>query len=109
MKKGRPGLTIAALVPAPRVDAVAHALLRETTSLGVRRHDVARVERPRRIEPVDTPYGRIPVKLATGPFGPPQLKPEFDACVEAARTHGVPVREVLRAASTAAARQLLGG
>jgi uncharacterized protein (TIGR00299 family) protein len=102
MKKGRPGLTISVLAPADRADALAHAILRETTSLGVRRHDVARLERPRRIEWVDTPYGRIPVKVATGPFGPPQLKPEFDACAEAARVHGIPVREVVRAATTAA-------
>ena len=106
MKKGRPGLTVSVLVPIAHVDAFAHAILRETTSLGVRRHDVTRVERPRTIESVDTPYGRIPVKIATGPFGPPQLKPEFDVCDEAARTHGVPVREVLRAATAAAAALL---
>jgi uncharacterized protein (TIGR00299 family) protein len=103
MKKGRPALTIAALAPIDHAEAIAGAMLRETTTLGVRRHDVSRVERPRTIEEVDTPYGRIPVKIATGPFGPPQLKPEFDACAEAARACGVPVREVLRAASAAAA------
>lgn len=108
MKKGRPAMTISALSPLVRADAVAAAMLCETTSLGVRRHDVARLERPRTIEHVDTPYGRIPIKLATGPFGPPQVKPEFDACVAAAATHGVPVREVLRAAIVAAAARLPG-
>jgi uncharacterized protein (DUF111 family) len=108
MKKGRPGLTLSVLVPAARGDAIAHAILRETTSLGVRRYGVARATRPRTIETVDTAYGRIPVKVATGPFGPPQVKPEFDACAEAARLHGVPVREVVRAA-TAAAGALVGG
>lgn len=102
MKKGRPAMTISALAPLARADAVAHAMLRETTSLGVRRYAIARTERPRAIEQVDTPYGRIPVKVATGPFGPPQVKPEFDACAAAAATHGVPVREVLRAAIVAA-------
>jgi len=38
------------------------------------------------------------VKVADGPFGPPQRKPELDACLEAARAHGVPVREVMEAA-----------
>ncbi len=106
MKKGRPALTISALAPVHDADAVATAMLRETTSLGVRRHDVTRVERPRTLEQVATAYGRIPVKVAGGPFGPPQMKPEFDACAEAARAHGVPVREVLRAAMAAAATQL---
>jgi uncharacterized protein (TIGR00299 family) protein len=101
MKKGRPALTLSALAPLERAKAVEHAILRETTSLGVRRYDVTRAERPRRVVQVETPYGVIPVKIAEGPFGPPQAKPEFDACAAAARAHGVPVREVLRAAMTA--------
>jgi uncharacterized protein (TIGR00299 family) protein len=106
MKKGRPAMTISALAPLDRADAVAHAMLRETTSLGLRRHDVSRLERPRTIEQVETAYGRIPVKIATGPFGPPQMKPEFDACAAAAAAHGVPVREVIRAAMAAASDRL---
>jgi hypothetical protein len=102
MKKGRPALTLSALAPAERADAVAHAMLRETTSLGVRRYDVSRAERPRRMVEVETAYGRIPVKIAEGPFGPAQIKPEFDACQAAAQAHGVPVREVVQAASAAA-------
>jgi uncharacterized protein (DUF111 family) len=106
MKKGRPAMTISALAPLARADAVAHAMVRETTSLGVRRYTIARLERPRTVEHVDTPYGRIPIKIATGPFGPPQLKPEFDACLAAAAAYGVPVREVLRAAIVAAGTQV---
>lgn len=105
MKKGRPGLTIAALAPAPQADAVGTALLRETTSIGLRRIPVTRTERPRRTAAVETPYGRVRVKISEGPFGPPQIKPEFDDCAAAARTHGVPVREVVAAALAAA----LGG
>jgi uncharacterized protein (TIGR00299 family) protein len=104
MKKGRPALTVSALAPAASAEAVAHAILRETTSLGVRRYDVVRAERPRRLVEVDTPYGRIPVKVAEGPYGPPQVKPEFDACAAAAKLHGVPVREVVGAAVVAARR-----
>ncbi|WP_437977481.1 nickel pincer cofactor biosynthesis protein LarC [Sorangium sp. So ce295] len=102
MKKGRPALTIAALAAAPQADAVATALLRETTSIGLRKIPVARTERPRRIITVQTAYGAIRVKISEGPFGPPQIKPEFDDCAAAARTHGVPVREVVSAALSAA-------
>jgi uncharacterized protein (TIGR00299 family) protein len=106
MKKGRPGLTLAALAPAARVDAVAAALLAETTTIGVRRIPVSRTERPRRSVTVATAFGPIPVKVSEGPFGPPQIKPEFDACAAAARTHGIPVREVLAAALSAARAEL---
>jgi uncharacterized protein (DUF111 family) len=103
MKKGRPACTLGALASVERADAIAHRMLAETTSLGVRRSLVSRVERPREIVEVATAYGRIPIKVARGPFGPPQMKPEFEACSAAARAHQVPVREVLRAALVAAA------
>jgi pyridinium-3,5-bisthiocarboxylic acid mononucleotide nickel chelatase len=106
MKKGRPALTISVLTKTADAGAVSDLMLRETTSLGMRRYDVVRSERPRHIEMVETPYGNIPIKLALGPYGPPQIKPEFDACVQAARAHGVPVREVLRVALVNASRKL---
>jgi uncharacterized protein (DUF111 family) len=102
MKKGRPALTLSALAAAEREGAVASALLAETTTLGVRRVPVTRTERPRRSITVTTPFGPISVKVSEGPFGPPQIKPEFDECAAAARTHGVPVREVIAAALASA-------
>ena len=64
---------------------MAAALLRETTTIGVRRIPVTRTERPRRTITVATAFGPIPVKISEGPFGPPQIKPEFDECAAAAR------------------------
>ncbi len=98
MKKGRPGLTVSALAPAERSDEVSSALLRETTSIGLRRSPVSRVERPRRVVTVTTPYGEVRCKVSEGPFGPPQIKPEFEDCRELARAAGVPLREVSLAA-----------
>lgn len=104
MKKGRPSYTLSAIAPVALSDRIAATMLRESTTIGVRTHEVSRVERPRRIEHVHTRFGDLPVKVAEGPFGPPQRKPEFDACLEAARAHGVPVREVVEAAVVAASR-----
>jgi hypothetical protein len=98
MKKGRPALILSALSTRAQADAVAFAMLRDTTTIGLRRYEVSRVERPRRVVEVETRFGKIPVKIAEGGYGPAQIKPEIDACIEAARAHGVPVREVLRAA-----------
>lgn len=104
MKKGRPALTLAALAPEAGADRVAEAMLRESSSIGLRRTPVTRTERPRRVVEVETRFGRIPVKVSEGPYGAPQLKPEFDACAEAARRAGVAVREVIAAALDAAGR-----
>jgi len=95
MKKGRPGWTIAALAARPAADDVAAALLRETTSIGVRKLPVTRLERPRRMVDVATRFGTLPVKVSTGAGVPPQIKPELDACARAAASHGVPLRVVI--------------
>lgn len=107
MKKGRPALTLAALALADAADRVSEVMLRETTSLGVRRMGATRMERPRRTIEVETPFGVVPVKVAEGPFGPVQVKPEFDVCVALARRVDAPVRQVV-AAALEAARAALG-
>lgn len=101
MKKGRPGLVLAALCRRTAAEQVSATLLRETSSIGVRQTKVTRTERPRRVVEIDTVFGRLPLKVSEGPYGPPQVKPEFDACARAAREHGVPVREVIGAVLTA--------
>lgn len=102
MKKGRPGLLLSALCPATLLGAVEATFLRDTSSIGLRRTGVSRLERPRELIEVDTEFGRLPVKVSGGPYGPPQLKPEFDACARAAAASSVPVRLVVTAALTAA-------
>jgi uncharacterized protein (TIGR00299 family) protein len=101
MKKGRPGLVVSALAPRASETQVTQALLRESTSIGLRYHFVDRIERPRRQITVQTSYGGVQVKVSGGDFGPPQLKPEFERCAELAERAGVPVREVIRAAMSA--------
>jgi uncharacterized protein (TIGR00299 family) protein len=101
MKKGRPALTIAALAPRHAEARVVEALLAESTTIGLRRSLVGRVERPRRMIEVTTRYGPIPVKVSGGPYGPPQVKPEFEACARAASNAGVPVRVVIAEALAA--------
>ncbi|HWP04867.1 MAG TPA: nickel pincer cofactor biosynthesis protein LarC [Polyangiaceae bacterium] len=104
MKKGRPGLVLSVLGRAAAADELARLLLTETTSLGVRRLPATRLERPRRMVEVATRFGTIPVKVSEGPYGPPQAKPEFDACERAAEAASVPVREVVSEALAAWAR-----
>lgn len=105
MKKGRPGLILSALCEQPDEIQVGDVLLRETTSLGFRRSFVSRTERPRETLEVTTPFGTVPVKMSSGPWGTPQLKPEFDVCARLAQEHSVPVREVVQVALQSALAQ----
>lgn len=97
MKKGRPATTVSAIAPKGAEARVASCMLRVTPTLGVRVHEVSRVALSRRTESVETEYGVIPVKIASGE-GVLRMKPEFDACAAAAEKHGVSLERVVEAA-----------
>ncbi len=96
MKKGRPALMLAALAPSATRDAVAAAILRETTTIGVRFAPKERVVVARSMVQVTTRYGAIAVKVAGD-----NAAPEYEACAAAAKEHGVPVKLVFAAALAA--------
>jgi pyridinium-3,5-bisthiocarboxylic acid mononucleotide nickel chelatase len=101
MKKGRPGMWLVVVAEPDRADPLARLILAETTSLGVRvRHD-ERLELERRAEPVETPFGRILLKVASLPGGGERAVPEFESVREAAELAGRPLREVAEAALAA--------
>ncbi len=97
-KKGRPGYLLTVLAREDHREVLAQAILRETTTIGLRWHEVQRSERPRSALTVATRYGEVPMKVCGGDGLPEQAKPEFDACVRLAETAKVPVRAVVAAA-----------
>jgi uncharacterized protein (TIGR00299 family) protein len=101
MKKGRPAFVIGAIGKEADADRLGRVLLAETGSLGVRRSAVDRLERPRRFVDVATRFGAVRVKVADGDGLPPVVHPELEVCRMRAHEHGVPVREVIRAAIAA--------
>ena len=96
MKKGRPALTLSAIADSDKRDAVVAAILRETTTIGVRYTAYERMVVPRTIVDVATRYGTIAVKVAGG-----NAAPEYEACAAAARRFGVPAKQVYAAAVAA--------
>jgi uncharacterized protein (TIGR00299 family) protein len=101
MKKGRPGLVVGALAAAAARDAVARAIARETTTLGVRFRPVERLELARAHETVATPFGPVRVKIGRLDGAVLQAQPEHDDCLAAAKANGVPLKDVLYAALAA--------
>ena len=101
MKKNRPGFLLRVLArPADRVP-LARLLFAESTAIGVRVSEAERIVLPREARRVETPFGRIGVKVAFDGQGGAQVSAEYDDCKRAARRHGVPLREVVRAAEEA--------
>lgn len=95
MKKGRPGTQLCVLAPPERADAVAAAVLAETTSIGVRRYMAARETLAREQHTVPTAFGPVRVKVVDSPAGR-RARPEYDDCVAIARTQGRPLADVMR-------------
>ncbi|HEX8941205.1 MAG TPA: nickel pincer cofactor biosynthesis protein LarC [Candidatus Limnocylindrales bacterium] len=106
MKKGRQGTLVSVVAPADLEDGLARVLLLETTTLGVRAHDVRRHEADRAFESVDTPYGRIVVKLKLMDGRVVGTMPEFESVRAAAQAGGMSIAAVHAAAATAARRFL---
>lgn len=98
MKKGRPGHVLTALVRPDGFDAVADVVLRETSTLGLRHRPERRIELDRRHDAVDTPFGPIRVKVAVLDGRDLKAWPEYDDCAAAARSSGVALADVQRAA-----------
>jgi uncharacterized protein (TIGR00299 family) protein len=104
MKHGRPGVLLAALAPRQKAEAVAGVMVRETTTLGVRLHDVSRLVLPRHVETVRTRSGVVRVKVArTGEKGI-KAAPEYRDCKRIAEQTGRPVREIMEEAMLAFAK-----
>jgi hypothetical protein len=102
MKKNRPGFLVRVLArPSDRVQ-LARVLFAQSSAIGVRAIECDRIVLPRETRRVVTPYGRIAVKLVTDDAGRVVASAEYDACKQAARRLGVPLRDVVRAAEDAA-------
>ncbi|MCS6816939.1 MAG: nickel pincer cofactor biosynthesis protein LarC [Blastocatellia bacterium] len=105
MKKGRLGTLLTLLCRPEDREALLTLLFRETPTLGVRFYEVERRALAREVVSVETPYGPIPVKVATLDGEIVNAAPEFDVCRQAAERHRVPVREVMLAALVAFRRR----
>ncbi len=106
MKKGRPGQLLRVIARPVDRDRLAQRILLESSATGVRLQDMPRLKLVRQAAQVNTPFGRIDVKLIQLPDGGRVATPEYEACARAAREHGVALQRVYREAQRAAEDQL---
>jgi hypothetical protein len=108
MKKNRPGVVLSVLCEESGRDRLAAIVLSETSAIGVRYHAVERIILPRQTREVQTAYGAVRVKVATGPDGHVNVAPEYEDCKRIARERGVPIKLVYQAAIAAALQPATG-
>lgn len=102
MKKNRPATKLSVIARKEDEEQLSDLILHETTSLGVRVREVHRYEAERRMEQVETPYGKVAVKLKIVDGQVIQASPEFDECVQRAKEAGVSPSQVLLTAQQVA-------
>jgi uncharacterized protein (DUF111 family) len=93
---------LSALARPEQARAVAEAIVRETTALGVRMARHERLELERRHREVEVDGQRVRVKLGLLDGELVNLAPEHDDCARAATALGRPVKSVWAAALAAA-------
>lgn len=97
MKKNRPGSLLRVIAKPQDQEALAQLIFAETSTLGLRIHSAERRIEERRIVEVDTPHGKVRIKVS----GRGHFAPEYEDCRAIAARTGIPLPEVLAAAQAA--------
>lgn len=95
MKKNRPGQLITLLCEPANRDRLMDLIFRETTTIGVRTHEVFRRTLERQSVPVETPLGTVRVKIARLNGTVLNAAPEYEDCQRIAAEKGLPLKQVL--------------
>jgi uncharacterized protein (TIGR00299 family) protein len=96
MKKNRPAVLLSVLVKESDADQAANVILRETSTLGVRRRAIERYTADREIVEVETSLGTARVKIKRVDGEIVGIAPEYDDCRAIALKHGLAFSEVMR-------------
>ena len=97
MKKGRPGTLLRVVAKPEDREMLAQQVFAETSTLGVRIYSAERRVRARSFTEVDTPFGKVRVKVSSeGDFAP-----EYEDCRKLAIESGAPLKQIIAEASYA--------
>lgn len=98
MKKSRSGILLTVICHPELASNCKTIIFRETTTLGIRERNQQRSILNREIASVETPYGKVKVKIATWGEGQNKqiinVQPEYEDCATLARKNNLPWREI---------------
>lgn len=92
MKKSRPAYQLQVICKTDDMEKLEELIFRETTTIGIRTYPVQRTVLERCVETIDTPYGKVRVKICR--FQDEEFPyPEYDDVKEYCRRSGMSFRE----------------
>ena len=95
MKKNRPGVLLTVLAAPEQAEKLEEILFVETGTLGIRFQRMARHKLSRSVEQVDTPMGRIAVKVGRRGERIVQAAPEYEDCRRMAEQTNLPLKQIM--------------
>jgi len=98
MKKNRPGHLLTVICRSEKLLSVTDFLFRETTTLGLRWREEERAKADREIRNIQTPYGKIHLKLGKWGGNIVNISPEYEDCKRLALEKGVPLKDIFQEA-----------
>jgi uncharacterized protein (TIGR00299 family) protein len=101
MKKNRPAMLVTLVCACELLDMLCRLIFEETTTIGVRYTLAKRRTLQREFVPVQTEYGMVTVKVSWLYTRRMNIAPEYEDCRRLAAEKGVPLKEVLSAATNA--------
>ena len=99
MKKNRPGQLVTLLCEMSNRERLIDLIFRETTTIGIRTHEVRRQTLARESVPVETPLGTIRMKISRLNGTLLNAAPEYEDCRKIATQKGLPLKQVLSTAN----------
>lgn len=97
MKKNRPGALLRVIAKPEHQEQLANIIFAETSTLGLRIYPAERRVEERRMVTVETPYGKVRMKVS----GHGASTPEYEDCRTLAIETGTPLPKILAAAQEA--------
>lgn len=106
MKKNRPGTLLTVISELPNQKPLLEIIFNETTTLGIRMHEVEKYVLSRKYHHINTPYGSVRVKMGLAGKKVINIAPEYDDCKLLAEKTGIPLKKIYQTALQEASRLL---
>jgi pyridinium-3,5-bisthiocarboxylic acid mononucleotide nickel chelatase len=107
MKKNRPAVMLTLICRVEDGDALAQLLLSESTTLGVRMQHMQRRKTQRVQQTIETPFGKMQVKVKLLGGRVISAAPEYEECRRIASEQSLPLEEVYEVARQAIQRAII--
>jgi len=93
MKKGRPGNVLSVLTDKKDLNNIIDLILNESSTLGVRIHEVHRKKVERHIETIESPFGKMKIKVKMI-GGDKVFYPEYEECKKISIEKNIPIAKI---------------